>query len=58
MYYISKQTSERRDHFHHHRQCNEVQHIVQLELDRSLVKLKKKGQSRLKVHIADVLKVA
>ena len=42
MYYISKQTSERRDHFHHHRQCNEVQHIVQLELDRSLVKLKKK----------------
>ena len=57
MYYISKQTSERRDHFHHHRQCNEVQHIVQLELDRALVKLKK-GQSRLKVHIADVLKVA
>ena len=42
MYYISKQTSERRDHFHHHSQCNEVQHIVQLELDRSLVKLKKK----------------
>ena len=33
MYYISKQTYERRDHFH--RQCNEVQHIVQLELDRA-----------------------
>ena len=44
MYYISKQTSERRDHFHHHRQCNEVQHILQLELDRAQVK-PKKGQS-------------
>ena len=41
MYYISKQTYERRDHFH--RQCNEVQHIVQLELDRALVKLKKRS---------------
>ena len=41
--YLSWQTSERRDHFHHHRQCNEVQHIVQLELDRALVKLKKRS---------------
>ena len=49
-----KQTSERRDHFHHHSQCNEVQHIVQLELDRALVK----KVNQLKVHIADVLNVA
>ena len=52
MYYISKQTYKRRDHFH--RQCNEVQHIVQLELDRALVK----KVNQLKVHIADVLNVA